>query len=192
MLDISLKPLTAKDVTNEYVSWLNNKQIRRYLGIRHKKELITISETINFIDDCNTKGRFHWGIFIGVNHVGNVSCSAWSPSDKWIDISYLVGDFSCQGKGIATFAVGAAMKYLFEDKKYNRIQAECAIENVPSRKVMQKLGMKEEGILRQKLFLPEENKFTDEIVYSAIKESWTVPFQGIEDINVLPMIWECL
>lgn len=190
MLDISLKPLTAKDVTTEYVSWLNNRQIRRFLGIRHHKSLFTIPETIKFIDDCYKQKRYHWGITVDKTHVGNISCSAWCTDDRWIDISYLMGDIKYQGKGITTVAVGAAMKYLFEKIKFNRIQAECAIENSASIKVMEKLGMEKEGILRQKLFLPDENRFTDEVVYSAINRKWRAPFHQIDNITVLPMLWE--
>jgi RimJ/RimL family protein N-acetyltransferase len=189
-MEIRLRPLTEEDVTEKYVSWLNDPEIRRLLGIRHKEESMTIPETLAFVHDCESQRRYHWGIFVDSKHVGNVSCSAWSENDKWIDVSYLVGDNSTQGKGVATLSVGAAMKYLFDEKGYNRIQAECAVENYSSLRVMEKLGMQKEGVLCQKLYLPDEDRFTDEIIYATTREKWKVPFAAIMNIAVLPMRWE--
>ena len=46
-----------------------------------------------------------------------------------------------QNKGIATEAARALMEYLFTHEKLGRIIATTGYDNVPSRKVMQKLGM---------------------------------------------------
>jgi [ribosomal protein S5]-alanine N-acetyltransferase len=46
-----------------------------------------------------------------------------------------------QGKGFATEAAGALMRYLFVHERLGRIIATTGYDNVPSQKVMQKLGM---------------------------------------------------
>jgi RimJ/RimL family protein N-acetyltransferase len=46
-----------------------------------------------------------------------------------------------QGKGFATEAAGALMRYLFVHERLGRIIATTGYENLPSQKVMQKLGM---------------------------------------------------
>lgn len=187
---ITLRPLTEPDVTPEYISWLNNPEIRRYLGIRHKKDPFQKEDILEFLRLARQNRRFHWGIYVDHLHVGNVSCSAWSHDNRWIDISYLVGDRGVQGRGIATLAVGAAMKYLFEKKEYRRIQAGALVENKASIRVMEKLGMRRDALLRRSAYLPDENRFTDEVIYSALKEEWVPPSQEINEVSVLPMHWE--
>ncbi|SEN50555.1 GNAT family N-acetyltransferase [Paenibacillus sp. OV219] len=48
-------------------------------------------------------------------------------------------------KGIATEAVGAIMKWAFSTDKVNRIVAECLVDNGPSIRVLEKLGMTRTG-----------------------------------------------
>ncbi|MBI2339365.1 MAG: GNAT family N-acetyltransferase [Deltaproteobacteria bacterium] len=188
--EIRLNPLTDKEVTPDYVSWLNNPEIRRYLGIRHRREPLKQEDVIRFLEDCESKKRHHWGIYYQGRHIGNVSCSAWSRENRWIDISYLIGDRNVQGRGIATLAVGAAMRYLFERREYHRVQAGAIVENRASIRVMEKLRMRKDAQLRGNAYLPAENRFADEVIYSALKEEWIPPFAEINDIPVLPMRWE--
>ncbi len=52
----------------------------------------------------------------------------------------------------------------------NKIEAPCMVENVRSQRVLQKLGMKLEGILREKYFI--KGKFRDMPVYSILKNEY--------------------
>lgn len=53
------------------------------------------------------------------------------------------------GNGYCTEAVGELLRYGFEDLGLHRIFAHCFVVNAGSRRVMEKLGMKNEGRLRQ-------------------------------------------
>ena len=48
---------------------------------------------------------------------------------------------SCQGKGYATEAASAIINFAFEDLGLSLIYAQCDANNIPSYKVMEKLGM---------------------------------------------------
>lgn len=185
-----LRPMTEADVTPKYLSWLNDPEIRKYLGIRHKQGLFRREEVEEFLKTADRNSRFHWGIYLNGDHVGNVSCSAWSLENHWIDISYLVGDRSVQGRGIATLAVGAAMQYLFEKKEFHRIQADAVVENKASIRVMEKLKMRKDAQLREAAYFPLQNRFTDLVIYSALRKEWVPPLRGIHEVSVLPMGWE--
>jgi len=140
--DLLLRPLSGDDVTPEYIAWLNDPEITQYLGIRHKKENFHREDVVGFIEDCLRLHRFHWGVFFKGRHIGNVSCSAWSNENRWIDISFIIGDKTVYGKGIATLSVAAAISYLFALGEYKRVQSHAVIENKSSIRVMQKVGMK--------------------------------------------------
>ena len=56
-------------------------------------------------------------------------------------------------KGIATEAVSCALDYCFDELKLHRVEAGCAIDNLGSIRVLEKVGMKHEGTHRESLIL---------------------------------------
>ena len=55
------------------------------------------------------------------------------------------------GRGLATEAAAAALAWCFDDWGANRVQAEFVPRNPGSRRVLEKLGLRPEGLLRQRL-----------------------------------------
>lgn len=188
--DIVLRNLNVGHATPQYVAWLNNYEIRRYLGLRHRPMPFTEKDIEEFLLECNLNQRFHWGIFVDGFHVGNVSCSEWSNENRWIDISYIIGDKGAQGRGVATLAVASAMRYLFEVRKFNRIQSHAVVENCASIRVMEKLNMIRDGLLRESAYFPVEDRYSDEVIYSALREEWNPELAYINTVKVEPMVWE--
>ena len=78
-----------------------------------------------------------------------------------------------RGKGYCTEATQIAVDYLFMSKNIARIQAITLSENIASQKVLEKVGFKKEGTLRSSLFT--RGKWTDEYIYSIIREEWKEP-----------------
>ena len=60
------------------------------------------------------------------------------------------------GRGIATEMSAALLYFAFTTLEVHRIQANCRVENLASRRIMAKLGMREEGISRDHLFIRGE------------------------------------
>jgi [ribosomal protein S5]-alanine N-acetyltransferase len=188
---LELRPLSPEDVSERYISWLNDPAVYRHLGIRHRERAITVEDTKSFIRWCHDVRRFLWGIYLEGSHVGNVSCSDWNHANRWIDISYLLGEKDAWGRGIATAAVGAAVNYLLTAHPFNRVQSHAVIENIASIRVMEKLGMNRDALLRQAAFLPDEQRYADEAVYSVLRSEWPRGQScGWERVRVLPMAWE--
>lgn len=53
------------------------------------------------------------------------------------------------GNGIATEIGSAMLDFAFHRLRLHRIYAQCRVENEASRRIMTKLGMKQEGVLRE-------------------------------------------
>ncbi|WBW97026.1 GNAT family N-acetyltransferase [Oceanirhabdus sp. W0125-5] len=60
------------------------------------------------------------------------------------------------GKGIATEAARALLKFGFDKLNAHRIQANCNANNIASEKIMERIGMKKEGTLRDTRILRGE------------------------------------
>jgi len=73
-------------------------------------------------------------------------------------------------KGYATEAVKAILRFGFHDLKLHRIDAGCAIENLGSIKVLEKVGMKREGHRRK--ILPLKKGWSDNYEYAILEEEY--------------------
>ncbi|WP_313798951.1 GNAT family protein [Cytobacillus sp.] len=73
-------------------------------------------------------------------------------------------------KGYATEAASAIVKYGFEDLKLHRIVATCQPENIPSYRVMEKIGMRREGYFKK--CIPHGDQWWDEYYYAILAEEW--------------------
>jgi RimJ/RimL family protein N-acetyltransferase len=74
-----------------------------------------------------------------------------------------------QGRGYATEAVRLLVGYLFARGKH-RITACCDPRNAASAAVLERLGMRREGHLRQSTWAKGE--WTDDLLYALLQEEW--------------------
>jgi len=74
------------------------------------------------------------------------------------------------GNGYATEITKALVKYLFDVEKLERIEALTADENIASRKVLEKSGFLQEGLLRNFAYI--NNRYTSVCYYGIIKDDY--------------------
>lgn len=73
-------------------------------------------------------------------------------------------------QGIMYEACSALMKVAFEERNMKRVFATCATENIGSKSLMQKLGMRYEGCLRANSY--RKNRFWDLEYYSILDDEY--------------------
>ncbi|MGG0249887.1 GNAT family N-acetyltransferase [Bacillus sp. AFS043905] len=81
------------------------------------------------------------------------------------EIAYWIGK-KFWGNGYATEAAQAILHFAFEEKQYHKVFARYFNSNPASGRVMQKLGLKKEGILID--HVRKENRFEDLVYYGII------------------------
>jgi RimJ/RimL family protein N-acetyltransferase len=74
------------------------------------------------------------------------------------------------GKGLATEASRAVLDWAFQTYNLNRIYATCDPRNNRSHRVLEKLGMTREGILRSHLKWNGERR--DQVYYGILRDEW--------------------
>ena len=77
------------------------------------------------------------------------------------------------GQGLTTEGAQAVIAYGFEELGLTRIQAYADIRNAGSWRVMEKLGMQREGLLRSNRVVHGER--TDDVIYALLREEWSPP-----------------
>lgn len=79
--------------------------------------------------------------------VATVGFHTISPRNGTAEITYDVAPHRW-GKGVATAACAAAVRWGFETKAWHRIQATTLLANERSQRVLQRCGFQREGLLR--------------------------------------------
>lgn len=94
--------------------------------------------------------------------VGNISYNVINHSLKKVEIGYWLCS-KYQGKGIVTRAVKALIHYAFDVLMMEKVQISVATNNQPSRKICEKLGMQQEGIITNAENL--NGQIVDHVIY---------------------------
>jgi RimJ/RimL family protein N-acetyltransferase len=74
------------------------------------------------------------------------------------------------GRGFATEAARAVLTYGFEEAELHRVYATADVRNLASMRVLEKLGLSREGVLRHHHF--HRGEHADEVVYGILSDEW--------------------
>lgn len=78
-----------------------------------------------------------------------------------------------RGKGHGGEAVRLLTSHLFDEMDARRVQASTAVTNAAMRRVFEKLGFREEGVMRAFMRGPD-GVGVDYVLYAVTREDWTV------------------
>lgn len=106
--------------------------------------------------------------------VGAVGMHINKPN-RLAEIGYWIGK-PYWNQGYATRAARTVIEYGFDHFKLNRIQARHMTVNPASGRVMEKAGMKFEGILRQSIY--RWDSFEDSAIYSILRDEFEETRRG--------------
>ncbi len=95
---------------------------------------------------------FELGMFLKTNgrYLGNIGLINISLAHKHADISYYI-DKDFRNMGFTTEAAYQMIKFAFEFMHFEKVTGICMSSNTASRRVMEKIGMKFEGTMRNEL-----------------------------------------
>ena len=85
------------------------------------------------------------------------------------EMGYWIGK-QYSGKGIVTKCCERLIEYLFKELKLHRIGIKVAEKNIKSRKLPERLGLKQEGILRDVDMLHGE--YHSDVIYSMLENEY--------------------
>ena len=101
--------------------------------------------------------------------IGHMPFRPWF-APRTFEIGWVL-DRRHHGRGYATEAARALLRYGFEEMGLHRMIATCQPENVPSWRVMEKLGMRREAHFRKCLYRGGA-VWWDEYFYALLEEEW--------------------
>jgi ribosomal-protein-serine acetyltransferase len=117
-----------------------------------------------------TKEEVQLGIWYQNRLVGAFGYPHLDWANRKVEIAYWI-DGSLQGKGLVTKICRAMMSYAFDQYQLNKVEILCATHNTRSRAIPERLGFKQEGIIRQGMRFNDH--YNDLVVYGMLASEWS-------------------
>tara|TARA_B100000287_G_scaffold262384_1_gene246881 strand:+ start:2869 stop:3492 length:624 start_codon:yes stop_codon:yes gene_type:complete len=161
-----------KKVRLENIDWLTKWEPTRPAGMPD-----VINDRNAFGARCNARDRerhlgsgYGFGIFVNDIFCGEINLSSIQRGPfqscyvgYWIDEGHA-------GNSYTPEALAVVLKYAFEDLNLHRVQVAIIPRNTSSRRVVEKLSMREEGIAER--YLEINGEWEDHIRYAFTSEEW--------------------
>ena len=133
----------------------------QYSGWNPYATLEMAQETVRrFIDSYDDEHAYSW--IMGVDDVIVGTIGAYDYKDDHIEVGFSVVP-GWQGRGLATEALKKVLEYLTENEGIPCVTAWCAAENIGSKRVLEKAGMK--LVRTEKDGLAVEDRVYDKLIY---------------------------
>lgn len=101
--------------------------------------------------------------------IGNCGIRLRAPGAPEADIGYELAP-QHWGRGYASEAARAMLAFGFAELRVHRIWAQCVAENHGSANVLRKLGMRQEGRLREQEFF--KGRWWDNLIFAILEHEW--------------------
>jgi ribosomal-protein-alanine N-acetyltransferase len=156
---ISLFLLTPDDVSDDYVSWLNDPSVNQYLESRF--QLHSLASTRLFVAKALASRD---SLFLGIRtqlagcdpsgrHVGNIKLASIDEHHRTGEVGIMIGDRAAWGKGVATAAIDLLCDIAHGQLLLRKVTAGCYAANVGSQRAFEKAGFSVEAVRKQQVLL---------------------------------------
>ena len=98
--------------------------------------------------------------------IGTIGFMWWNQQFRSAEVGYSINR-AYWNQGLATEALKAAIRFGFSEMRLFRIEAQHEIDNPASGAVMEKAGMRKEGVLRGRLF--NKGRHVDVALYAILR-----------------------
>ena len=168
---LTLRRLAYTDLKDIY-DYAKHPEVSKHLiWAAHETELDSI-EFLNFVlEKYNKNQPAPWGIALKKEKkvIGTIGYLDWDKKNAKAELGYVL--HCCYWKkGYMTEALKSVVDFGFNKMYLNRIEARTVPENIPSQKLLEKVGFKREGLLREQMLV--KNRFRDFYIYSIIKKEY--------------------
>jgi len=142
----TFKKLTTQDITDNYISWLNDPIINQYLDVRHTKQTKeTVSNYVNSF--YKEEEKYIWGIYHDEKMIGTTTLAFFNKEDNSAEIGLMIGDTDYWGKSASDNAFNFILDFSFNKLKKDSITGGAYDENIGIAFTFKKLGF-EKGRVR--------------------------------------------
>lgn len=166
-----LRPLLKSDITERYLSWLNDAAVTRYIETGlfpvTKKDLEEFYKKIKV-----SKTDIMFAIIDKEHdlHIGNIKVGGINWVHRFADLGIMIGDKAYWGKGYGEEACRLLLRYAFNRLNLNKVTLGSYSTNLAALKTYKKVGFKIEG--RIKKLLSIDGKYVDHVLMGILQSAY--------------------
>ena len=168
-----LRKFVFSDARQMFVNVTSDPKVNKFLTWELHESISTTEQLLaEWNEKYNNPARYCWAIELKEigEVIGNISAPTIKERTETAEVTYCLGS-RWWGRGIVPEALEAIMEFLFYKVGVNRIEAGFDINNPNSGKVMEKVGMRKEGVHRQ---AGRNNQgLFDLVFYAILREDYT-------------------
>jgi RimJ/RimL family protein N-acetyltransferase len=159
--------------------YASDPEVVRYMDFGPNSEEDTRSFIRRALASQEAEPRTRFGLAVVLRSEGRLigACGIYvsASRDQEAEIGYVFAR-EFWGRGYGTEAVGALIRFGFEQLGLHRIVSTCRPENVASSRVMEKNGMRREGYLREERW--QKGQWRDSLLYAILEGEWKASREG--------------
>ena len=168
---LTLRPLTEADVVDVLSVFADPLVLRYWDGplMTTQQDAMQYIERIHY--SLRRRELLQWGIAEADADavVGTCTLTHLSLTHRRAEIGFALKQ-ACWGRGLGSEAVAAVLGFAFGDLGLNRIEADVDPRNERSLKLLDRLGFRREGHLRERYFMNGERQ--DAILMAMLHSEW--------------------
>ena len=175
-----LRRAVPEDAQPMFRNWASDPEVTKYLTWpTHTSMDVSRWVCKDWVSHYDEPNYYQWAIELKeiAQPIGSIAGVKVDDETEMVEIGYCIGK-KWWHQGIVAEALGAVMKYLFEEVGYHRIEAMHDPNNPNSGRVMRKCGMKYEGTTHAS---DQNNQgICDADHYAILREDWRKPKHFME------------
>lgn len=167
-----LREFDVNDSQQIFTNWGSDELTARYVSWKaHANEDETKAILEAWLNDYDILDTYNWAVELKDTReiIGRIMVTRKKDKFQTCRIGYNYGS-KYWGNGYATEVLKEVCRYLLEEVGYRLVEARYISGNPASGRVMEKAGMKKDGILRQRQMDKITGDIYDLITYSIVKE----------------------
>lgn len=138
-----LKPLNKNYLSKEYVDWMNDPEVIKYMSSGGNYTILKLSEYLDYVEK---KPKYFWAIILKESnrHIGNIKIDPIDYEKQYGVYGIMIGDKNYWGMGIAREASLLVIDFCFNKLNLKSISLVSNKANVSALKLYEKIGFIQE------------------------------------------------
>lgn len=164
---VTLRPADDADPPR-FVPWFADMEVTRYLGGRMAVALY--QEVDYFKRVGESKNDVAWVLEVAGTAVGATGIHRIDWPNAHGTTGIVIGERSLWGRGIASEAMALRTRYAFRELNLQKLMTEVFVENLASRRALEKCGYRTVGVHKRQFFT--RGAWHDVWVGEVLREDW--------------------
>lgn len=166
---LTLRKLEKSDSADMF-EYSKSAEITKFLTWEPHPDCGYTYKYLSYIQSKYRSGEFFdWAVIYNGKMIGTCGFTRIDEINNMAEIGYVISQ-SFHNMGIATEAVKRVLDFGFNDLGLNRIEAKYMPENLTSKRVMEKVGMTFEGVIRKSMYI--KGRYIDVGICSILRSEY--------------------